>query len=127
MKRNERTLQMIQNYMPLRLSGKKNKEIAKTFGLSTWTLYHYLPEIAKLNGVSRESLLDVPHSQHQLCERISEPVKPIDFKSSGEVIQNAIKIMGEFKGMVDIAIGDAERFTEEMKGGELYEHQNDEI
>jgi transcriptional antiterminator len=114
MKKNERTLQMMKNYILLHNAGMTPGEIAKKFDLSTWTVYNALQEIADNAGVTRESLLERPHSEHQPFERISEPVKPIDIKAFSEKFQNALGFMSEFKEMVDMAIEDAEKFKESL-------------
>lgn len=56
-KQQENTLQMKREYMKWHRMGLTPKEIAKKFHLSSWTVYHYLDEIAKENGVTREELL----------------------------------------------------------------------
>ena len=114
MKKNERTLQMMKNYVSLHDGGMSPRDIAKKFDLSYWTVYNALQEIADSAGVTRESLLERPHSEHQPFERISEPVKPINVKVFSERFQNALGIMGEFKEMVDMAIEDAEKFEESL-------------
>lgn len=117
MKKNERTLQMMQNYVSLHDSGMSPGEIAKKYNLSSKTVYGALQEIADAAGVSRESLLERPHSEHQPFERISEPVRPINVGTFSEKIQNALGIMSEFKEMVEMAIDDAEEYERNTKGG----------
>ena len=56
--RDERTLKMKEGYVELFNKGYTVKQIAETFGLSTWTVYHYLDEIAEKAGVPREALLN---------------------------------------------------------------------
>lgn len=116
MERNERTLQMMQNYVRLHAEGLSPSEIAKRYNLSTRNVYYVLQEIADKAGVSRESLLKTPHSEHQACERISEPVKPVDAKAFSERFQNALAVMNEFKELVQMAIDDAEHYEETMEG-----------
>lgn len=53
----ERTLKMKEEYVKLFNEGLSPKQIAKIFGLSSWTVYHYLGEIAEEAGVPRDSLL----------------------------------------------------------------------
>lgn len=60
----ERTLKMRQEFMELHQEGLNIKEIADHFDLSTGTVYALLDEIATAAGVSRESLLQRPHSAH---------------------------------------------------------------
>ena len=117
MKKNERTLQMMQNYILLHNGGLSPGEIAKKYGLSPWTVYNALQKIADEAGVTRESLLERPHSEHQPFERVSEPVKPINVKAFSERLQDALGVMNEFKEMVEMAIDDAEEYEQKMEGG----------
>lgn len=116
MQKNERTLQMMQNYVRLHADGLSPIEIAKVYDLSAWTVYNALQEIADKAGVSRESLLARPHSEHQPFERISEPVKPIKIEAFRERFQNALDIMSEFREMVDLAIETAEEYERVNEG-----------
>ena len=117
MKKNERTLKMMQNYISLHDSGMSPGEIAKKYNLSPWTVYNALQKIADEAGVTRESLLERPHSEHQPFERVSEPVKPINIEAFSEKIRNALGIIGEFKEMVQLAIDDAEEYERNTEGG----------
>lgn len=98
-KRDERTLKMMEEYMSLRNEGYTVEQIAKKFGLSTFTVYHYLNEIAKKYGVPREELLDVPHSKPVTYERQFAPVKPIDSaefdRKSKEIMSNLDNLCAE--------------------------------
>ncbi|MGN1311186.1 MAG: helix-turn-helix domain-containing protein [Clostridia bacterium] len=58
-KRNERTIQMMENFMGLHEQGLSIPEIAKRYSLSNDTVYRNLKEIADKNGVPREELLQV--------------------------------------------------------------------
>jgi predicted DNA-binding protein YlxM (UPF0122 family) len=107
---------MMQNYVRLHAEGLSPSEIAKRYNLSTRNVYYVLQEIADKAGVSRESLLKAPHSEHQPYERISEPVKPVDTKAFSERFQNALAVMNEFKELVQMAIDDAEHYEETMEG-----------
>ena len=114
MERNERTLQMMKNYVRLHDEGHSLAEIAKMYSLSARTVYYVLQEIADEAGVSRESLLKAPHSKHQPIERISEPLKPIDIDMLRGRLQNALDILSEFREMVRMAIEDAEEFEKKL-------------
>lgn len=116
MKKNERTLKMMKNYIKLHDSGMSPHEIAKKYNLSNWTVYNSLQAIADKAGVTRESLLTHPHSEHQPFERISEPVKPVNVTAFSERFQNALGVMVEFREMVDMAINDAESFEKSYEG-----------
>ncbi len=61
----ERTLKMKQNFIELHKQGSSIEEIAAKFDLTPGTVYRCLGEIATAAGVSRESLLQRPHSPHQ--------------------------------------------------------------
>lgn len=117
MARNERTLQMMKNYVRLHDEGLSPAEIAKRYNLSQRAVYYVLQEIADEAGVSRESLLKTPHSEHQPFERISEPVKPINIEAFSERFQNALAVMNEFKELVQMAIEDSENYEAKMEGG----------
>lgn len=79
----ERTLRMMDNYVTDFKSGMDPKEIGAKYGLSSWTVYHYLPEIARREGVPKDSLLKRPHDVHIMTGvRNYEPVKPIDVEET---------------------------------------------
>lgn len=63
-KKSERVLKMSENFMSLREQGMSISEIADKFSLHFTTVYDELDSISKANGVSRNSLLDRPHSCH---------------------------------------------------------------
>ena len=57
--RSERVADMLKNYMKHRKEEHlSNIQIAEIYGLSKWTVYAYLEEIARLNNCNREDLLD---------------------------------------------------------------------
>lgn len=57
MTREDRTLQMEENFIDLHNVGMPATEIAKRYGLAASTVYRALPRIAEVAGVPRESLL----------------------------------------------------------------------
>ena len=65
-KRSERVNYMISNFMDWHNVGMSIKEIAEKASVTTRTIYQRLQEIANLNGVSRESLLEVVHKPHEV-------------------------------------------------------------
>ena len=77
--KDERTLKLIEGYIPLRNEGHSNTEIAKMFNVSNWTLYHALDEIAANAGVTREKLLEKPFIADHSGRNFT-PVKPVDWK-----------------------------------------------
>lgn len=74
----ERTFKMKRDYVKLHSRGLGPVAIAKKFNLSVKTVYRHLGDIAKEAGVSRESLLEIPHKEHVGYEREFEPVEPVD-------------------------------------------------
>lgn len=58
-KTNERTIQMMEQFMELHNQGLSIPEIAKKFDLSDPTVYRHLQEIADKNKTTREELLQV--------------------------------------------------------------------
>ena len=83
MAREDRTLQMEENFMSLHEAGKSVKEIAQKYGLAYSTVYRALPRIAKAAGVSRESLLSrtrsaEPDAKAELDAVIDEATAIID-------------------------------------------------
>ena len=62
----ERVKRMKKNFIRLHNEGKTIAEIAKEFQITNWTIYKHLQEIADENGVSRESLLQVPQKEHTI-------------------------------------------------------------
>lgn len=67
-KRSESVKALIEGFFELR---QKNpditiQEIADNYNLSSRTVYTYLDEIAKKNGVTREELLMIPHKKHEI-------------------------------------------------------------
>lgn len=61
----ERVNLMMQGFMSMHESGMTIAEIANHFRISKFTIYDHLQEIADNNKVDRESLLTVPHKEHE--------------------------------------------------------------
>lgn len=59
-----RTLKMMEDFMVLHNAGHSIPEIAKMTRVDFATIYRHLDEIAEKNGVTRESLLEVPHPNY---------------------------------------------------------------
>ncbi|MBQ3465078.1 helix-turn-helix domain-containing protein [Candidatus Saccharibacteria bacterium] len=96
-KTNERTLRMMENYMELHEQGYSVAEIAKKFNLSETTVYAKLEEIAKKNGVTRESLKE-RHFEADHSGRNFTTVKPIDpsaFRTHYEAAINGVNALKE--------------------------------
>lgn len=105
-KLNERTLQMMENFIPLRNENHSIKEIAEMFHLSPYTVYAHLDEIAQKAGVSRESLLyRVIDADHSGPRKNTREIKPIDRKqfdqSCEDAIENISKIREQLKGIIE--------------------------
>lgn len=115
---NERTLQMKQNYMKLHSEGHTPKEIAREFGLSLFTVYHYLGEIADENGVTRESLLEIPHNTTGVYERQFEPLPKIDYNANFE---ESLETFKKLRSETSKSLKEQEEITEMIeKEEELY-------
>lgn len=68
-KTSERMKQMKQGFLELRQAGKSFSEIAEVFGVSVWSVYDNLQEIADANGLSREDLLYRIHKPHIMSSK----------------------------------------------------------
>lgn len=115
MARDERTLQMMENFMDLHKAGFSKKEIADKFDLSTFTVYNCLQDIADKYGVSRESLLDRPHSEHLCYERQFEPVEPVDLTDFHKHFKTAMDEIDAARTAIDREIIKQEAFANEME------------
>lgn len=67
-KRSERVNFLICNFMLLHNQGLSIPEIAEKSAVTTRTVYTYLQEIADINNVSRESLLEKVHNPHEVTK-----------------------------------------------------------
>ena len=118
MRKHERTLKMIEEYHELRMvHGLSNAEIAKKFDLATWTVYHYIPQIARTHNVSPDTYKDrilVGHSGN------SERLEPLDSTSFYADIKAARDRGRELEMKISKSIADGEEidtlFEEEFHG-----------
>lgn len=85
-KTSERMEQMKQGFLELRQAGKSFLEIAEFFGVSVWSVYDNLQEIADANGLSREDLLYRIHKPHVMSST-SQKVKNVDKHLTVEELQ----------------------------------------
>ena len=85
-KTSERMEQMKQGFLELRNAGKLFSEIAEVFGVSVWSIYDNLQEIADANGLSREDLLYRIHKPHVMSSP-SQKVKNVDKHLTVEELQ----------------------------------------
>lgn len=77
---------MKQGFLELRQAGKSFSEIAEFFGVSVWSVYDNLQEIADANGLSREDLLYRIHKPHVMSST-SQKVKNVDKHLTVEELQ----------------------------------------
>ena len=77
---------MEQGFLELRNAGKLFSEIAEVFGVSVWSIYDNLQEIADANGLSREDLLYRIHKPHVMSST-SQKVKNVDKHLTVEELQ----------------------------------------
>lgn len=122
--KDESTLKMMENYVDHFFEdGLSPKQIAKRYNLSIRTVYNCLGEIARKNGLERESLLKRPHSEHIMSGvRNYEPVKPVnvdDFRQQvGATIMELDRIRNTLARNIERLERDMEmieRETEEWK------------
>lgn len=106
--KDERTSQMIKEYFELYQQGYTPKEVAKKFGLSDFTVYRYLGEIAEENGVTRASLLQIPHSTHAEYERQFAPIKPVDLTDFQQGLKATIENFGKLRTAITQGIHEEE-------------------
>lgn len=115
MRKNERTLKMMEEYVELHNAGLAPKEIADKFSLAPWTVYNHLQEIADKAGVSRESLLKVPHEKPVAYERQFEPVEPIDTEELHRKFLSALESIDVAGELVKETIEAEEKFENEVE------------
>ena len=116
MRRNERTLKMMDNFMAHHESGMTIAEIAEEYHLSSRHIYGVLDEIAKKNHVSRESLLQVVHKPHILSSWGTQPVEKVDTNGFNEHIAAVRSDMDKLQQSVKDSISVCEKFESEMGG-----------
>lgn len=113
---NERTLQMMENFMELHNAGWTIKQIADKYELSVSTVYARLQEIADENGVTREELLKVVHSEPVCYVRAFEPVQPVDVKALNEQFDAIFKGLDTLIDIIDREIDKQEKYALDLKG-----------
>lgn len=99
---NERTKQLKENFMELHEKGWSIAQIAEYFHLSQRHIYNVLPEIAEENGVSKESLLAVPHKEHSTRSKTTKStINPYEIeKSFDEMISQGKKIINNITSIL---------------------------
>jgi len=105
MKKTPETISCMNDFLLIREKHpeKTISDIADGYGISKWTIYGFLDELAKKSGKSREQLLLVPHKPHLIkkakilkndVEQKIEGLKDEDFK---EKVQNLNRKIQDFK------------------------------
>ena len=94
----ERTKAMIESFVPLRDEGKSIAEIAKMFEISSRTVYNYLGVISKNSGRSRESLLHIPHKEHEMT--VAKEYKATDELNVEELRRNFSNAVNEIDNVI---------------------------
>lgn len=105
MKQSERVKKMRKEFMSLHKQGYTIPEIAEKEGLSPYTVYRYLGDIAAANGVTREDLLKTPHKQHIMQEKrnssFCSKVNPERLKQDfDKVIGETNQLIGKLNSIV---------------------------
>ena len=90
----ERVLQLRKNFMKHHNDGWSLQEIADYYHVTRRHTYSILQKIADENGVTRESLLEIPHSQHS---------SPLFVHRDGEEKVNVEEIRKEFQNILTSA------------------------
>ncbi len=83
--------------MDLHEQGCSVAEIAKRFNLTTTTVYARLDEIAKQNGVTRESLLERPFEADHSGRNYTQvkPIDPSEFRKHYETTMSGVNALKE--------------------------------
>ena len=108
----ERTRAMMENFYSHFESGMSIREIAEHYKLSESTVYKKLDTIAKNVGVSRETLLSIPHAPHIATTSKSEQIKKIDIAQACDQLENDI-------GKLDELLASIEKIIAEIEEGEI--------
>lgn len=107
----ERTFQMLTNYLELRKQGLSIKQIAYKYDLSTSTVYKYLDNVANQYNathpdtpITRDELLDQPHSQYNRTEYSYAILAPIDIAQFStdfnSIMQGINTLLGTVAGTI---------------------------
>lgn len=121
MEKDERTLIMMGKYWELhKKENLSPKGIATRFNLAPTTVYQHLDEIARMNGVTRQELLDQPHEKPVSYDRNDQPVAKID---SNKSLESYEKMMEYLDGELDGLRGIIETLKNEI--GDIDEEEGD--
>lgn len=100
--RSERVNKLIRNFMEWHEDGKTIEEIADLCHVSIFTVYENLQEIADNHGVSRDSLLERPHKDHEvLSPRVSKKNEKINREELTKNFSDAISSISGIIAAID--------------------------
>jgi predicted DNA-binding protein YlxM (UPF0122 family) len=112
----ERTLKMMENYIADRESGLSISQIADKYNLDKRTVHAHLEDIAKIQGVSRESLLDVPHRPHIMSGyNINRPAPKLDTEEFLSQVKTVRDELDKLQTVVRSSLKDCEEFQSAME------------
>lgn len=110
-KTSERVKLMKQGFLELRNAGKSFSEIAEVFGVSVWSIYDNLQEIADANGLPREELLYRIHKPH-IISSYSKKTQNVNKSLSTEELQ---KNFSDMLSIVDYIISNIDKTLQDEK------------
>lgn len=114
--KHERTIKMMDEVVKLLRSGHSVQEVAKKFGLSTWTVYNYLGEAAEKAGVTRDELLAKPRAKDSAPRATSvQRDDKINIESYRKKMDEAMERLTEIRQNMDDVIRVNEEFAREME------------
>ena len=108
----ERTFQMMKNFIPLHNEGYSIEAIAKRYNLTTSTVYNRLGEIAEKAGVSRDSLLERPFIADHAGRNFT-PVKPVERAKFDETFSALVDMIDSVQDQIAKTIDDLNTTIEE--------------
>ena len=119
----ERTLKMEEAYVQLFEAGYTPKQIAEKFGLSSWTVYQRLGDIASAAGVSRESLLVRPHASPVNYDYIPDPIPPVDVADFREHHRKLLEDLDALHDDITLCIEEQEEISAQLQKEEATWHE----
>ena len=113
--REEWTKEMINSFIKMRQEGKTIFEIAEHFNLTTAIIYYHLQEIADINGVSRDELLDRVHKPHGGRWKGRKPLEEVNVEKLATNFASMIKETDNIVSHLDGFLKKNEELVEETK------------
>lgn len=101
---NERTLKMMENFIVDHKADMSIAEIAEKYGITKWTVYEHLDEIAEKNHVSRDSLLDVIKTHYTFNQTKKREIVTIDIEKFDESTQKIVDNIDDIIKMTEEVI-----------------------